>query len=199
MTDPSGGTEGGERPWPSLAATVAAYRPADAVEAADTARVAALVAGADPWGRHQPLHVTCSALIVAPERAEVLLRWHDRLDRWLHVGGHGEAGEDRPFAVAQREAVEETGLDDVAAWPDPARPRLIQLVVVPVPARGDEPAHDHADLRYVLATATPERARAETPSTPLRWLTLTAARRLVGEDNLAPALQRVEAMLAAAG
>ena len=79
--------------------------------------------GGSPWDRSTPLHVTGSALIVHPASGRVLLRWHARQHVWLQVGGHGDPGEDDPFAVALREAGEETGLSDLVAWPDERRDR----------------------------------------------------------------------------
>ena len=43
----------------------------------------------------------------------LLLRWHERFNRYQQVGGHGDAGEDDPLGVALREAREETGLTDL--------------------------------------------------------------------------------------
>jgi 8-oxo-dGTP pyrophosphatase MutT (NUDIX family) len=179
----------------SLVETVEGFEPEGDIEVRDLARVRPLARTADPWGRGEPFHVTASALVVHPPSGRVLLRWHDRLGRWLHVGGHAEPGEDRPFVVAIREAREETALDDLAPWPDPAPPRLVQVVVVPVPATAREGAHEHADLRYALATGAPGQARAETSTTPLRWVSFDDALGLVGEDNLHVALRRVAALL----
>jgi len=60
-----------------------------------------------------------------------------------------------------------------------------------------EPAHEHADLRYFMATGEPEAARPENPGAPLRWLTLAEARDLVGTNNLRHTLDRAAALLAA--
>lgn len=177
-----------------LAAALAGFEPESNQERADLAQLRALAATPDPWDRRLPLHVTASALVVDPAAGLVLLRWHDRLRRWLHVGGHGDPGETDPFAVACREAIEETGLDDVAAWPGPA-PTLIQVAIVDVPANAREPAHHHADLRYLLATAHPERARAESPTTPLKWRDFDAAVALVGADDLAIAIGRARRLM----
>lgn len=176
-----------------LPGTLAAYVPASADEAADVARIRALPG--DPWLRSLPLHVTASALVVHPPTRRVLLRWHDRMGSWLQVGGHGDPGETDPYEIARREAREETGLDDVTAWPDPGRPRLLHVVVVPVPAGKGEPAHEHADLRYVLATARPDDAVPEHESGRLRWLSLADAAEAVGEDNLRETLARLAPLL----
>ena len=124
----------------------------------DAERVRSLLGGS-PWDRSTPLHVTGSALVVHPASGRVLLRWHARQHAWLQVGGHGDPGEDDPFAVALREAGEETGLSDLVAWPDERR-APVHLVIVPVPEGKGEPAHEHADIRYVLSTADPDSREA---------------------------------------
>jgi ADP-ribose pyrophosphatase YjhB (NUDIX family) len=130
------------------------YQAAGEAEAADVARMTRLAATvADPWSRSQPLHFTGSALVMHPESRRVLLRWHTRHGRWLQVGGHGDPGESDPLQIALREAREETGLADLVPWPDPA---LRHAVVCHVPASAAEPEHEHADLRFFLATASPD-------------------------------------------
>ena len=54
------------------------------------------LAGADPWARDTPRHVTCSALVLHPPSGRVLLRWHRRQQAWLQVGGHADPGETDP-------------------------------------------------------------------------------------------------------
>jgi 8-oxo-dGTP pyrophosphatase MutT (NUDIX family) len=169
------------------------YRPQDPAEIADVERTSALAEAAnDPWSRSLPLHLTASALIVHPDSGRVLLRWHQRQQSWLQVGGHGDPGERDALAIAMREAHEETGLADLVPWPDGA---LRQLAVVPVPARGGEAAHEHADLRFLLATQTPAAIIAESADAPLRWLSLAQARELTSEDNLRDLFPRVERLL----
>ena len=168
------------------------YRARTELELVDLRRVTVVDDGGSPWDRSAPLHCTGSALIVHPATRRVLLRWHERQQAWLQVGGHGDQGEVDPFAIALREAEEETGLADLCVWPAAGERLPIHLVIVPVPAGKGEPAHEHADLRYVLATATPDAARAESPGAPLRWVTFDEARELTGEDNLRETLQRAE-------
>jgi 8-oxo-dGTP pyrophosphatase MutT (NUDIX family) len=169
------------------------YRPEGDTEMADVQRVRVLAeAVGDPWRRDLPLHVTASALIVHPPTARVLLRWHQRQQGWLQVGGHGDPGESNPLAIACREAAEETGLADLVSWPDA---QLRHLAIVSVPAGKGEPAHEHADLRYFLATGTPDTARPENEDAPLRWLTLAEARAATSEDNLCETLARLKRLL----
>lgn len=175
-----------------IAALLAGYRPRTAVEAADVERILGLVAAGDSWSPDLPLHVTASALVVHPPSRRVLLRWHVRLRAWLQIGGHGDPGEHDPIDVVLREGREETDLDDLMCWPDSA---VRQVVILPVPAGPSEPAHEHADLRFVLATETPERAKPEKPAAALRWLSLPEAHVLTTEPNLREFLARVAELL----
>lgn len=181
-----------------VASALDGFEPRSDEEAHDVERIRGLLHGGDPWSRSSPVHVTGSAIVVHPGSGRVLLRWHDRMRGWLQMGGHGDPGETDPFAIALREAREETGLDDLAAWPDPASPALVHVVIVPVPAGRGEPEHEHADLRYLLATGRPEQATPESPAAALRWLTIAEALAIGGvdgEDNLRTTLGRVAELL----
>jgi 8-oxo-dGTP pyrophosphatase MutT (NUDIX family) len=179
-----------------LLAALAGYRTRTPQEAADLARILGVVDSRDPWSRETALHVTVSAVVVHPATHRVLLRWHARHRAWLQVGGHADPGEVDPHRIVLREGAEETGLSDLTFWPDDA---ITHLVIVSVPASGHEAAHEHADLRYLLATDTPETARPEKPDAALRWLTFPEAYELVGEDNLRETLHRAELLLADQG
>lgn len=175
---------------PLLHDAVFSHEAADDEEAADLERLRRLLPGEpDPWSRALPVHVTGSALVVHPPTRRVLLRWHAKQERWLQVGGHGDPGEDDPFGVALREAEEETALTDLRPWPDR---RLFQVAIVPVVAAGGEPAHEHADLRYLLATDRPGDVPAEVEGVPLRWCTLEEALE-VADAGLARLLHRAAA------
>jgi 8-oxo-dGTP pyrophosphatase MutT (NUDIX family) len=170
------------------------HRPRTEAEAADLARVHALAATGDPWPRSTGLHVTASALIVHPPTRRVLLRWHGRQQAWLQVGGHADVGETDPAAIAIREGREETGLEDLVPWPDDS---LVHVVIVPVTASTAEPAHEHADVRYVLATDDPDAARPENPEAALRWLSVEEAHALTGEPSVHELLDRVDLLFGA--
>jgi 8-oxo-dGTP pyrophosphatase MutT (NUDIX family) len=175
---------------PTLATLLDRYQPDGETETADVRRLRAL--GSDPWRRDLPLHATASALVIHPPSGRVLLRWHQRQQAWLQVGGHGDPGETEPFAIALREAEEETGLPDLEPWPDAT---IRHVVIVNVPAGKGEPAHEHADVRFFMATQTPDAARPEDENAPLRWLSFADAYEATVEANLRESLSRLGRLL----
>lgn len=145
---------------------------ADAKEARDVAHIIALCR-AHP-NIFSPLceggHITGSALIVHPASDRVLLNHHRKFDRWMQFGGHMD-NDLAPHVTAVREGREETGLSDLRFLGDDADPRPFDVDVHVVPQRGERPEHLHLDLRYLLATDQPERARATDESNDIRWFT----------------------------
>jgi 8-oxo-dGTP pyrophosphatase MutT (NUDIX family) len=182
-----------------LPATLQVYAPSGDVEEADLRRIVHLVESvADPWSRSEPVHLTASAIVAHAASGRVLLRWHERFNRFMQVGGHGDAGERDPLAIALREAAEETGLSDLRPFERGGRGALGQLIhvaVVPVPAHSDESAHEHADLRFLLETDRPDEARPENLTAPVRWVSFDDALELVAEQNLRVLLERARALL----
>ena len=136
--------------WTALDAQLAAHACADEKEARDVAFVRAFLRAhpADAHLRSQP----------------------GKLRRWLQPGGHGE-GETDPRQIALREIAEETGLSpaDLKPFPDE---KLLDVDVHPIPARKDEPAHPHLDLRYGFLARVGAEPRLSHESRDLRWFTL---------------------------
>lgn len=168
---------------------LAAYEPEGDRERTDVDRLTAALAYGDVWSRSTPLHVTGSALVVDPATKQVLLRWHQRYSLWNHVGGHADSDERDPWPVARREAIEETGLTDLAPWPGP-EPAIALVQIVPVPAAKDEADHEHADVCYLLATRRPHATVEEHGDAALEWVDLDEARRRVN-DHVAVLIDRV--------
>lgn len=163
------------------------YRSRSDTEAVDVERVRQLLATTDdPWHRSAPLHVTVSAIVVHPPTRRVLLLRQDR----LRVRGHGDPGEEHPLPVALRAGRAESGLPDLRAWPDAAP---VHVVVVPVPAGARGPAREHAELRFVLATDTPDAVEPDGPARELRWLDLPKAQE-IAEPHVRETLDRIGAL-----
>jgi 8-oxo-dGTP pyrophosphatase MutT (NUDIX family) len=106
-----------------------------------------------PFSRdiYTPGHITCTGVVLAPDRDAVLLVHHRRLDRWLLPGGHVEPGDASIGEVARREVVEETG-----SLLDGTPPRLVGVDVHPIPPNRSEPLHLHHDLIFAFQARTGE-------------------------------------------
>jgi 8-oxo-dGTP pyrophosphatase MutT (NUDIX family) len=159
-----------ERGVRDLLAEVEAYVPADAREAAMRDRVAAFVrAGAlRAFERtNRTGHVTASAWIVDPGRSRVVLLHHRKLDRWLQLGGHVD-GDPDVRGAARREAREESGLRTLRAL----GAGIYDIDVHRIPARGDEPEHDHHDLRFAFEGDPREPLARNAESNDVRWVAL---------------------------
>ncbi|HEX8619021.1 MAG TPA: NUDIX domain-containing protein [Thermoanaerobaculia bacterium] len=161
----------------SLLDQLRSYAPSDQAEALHRERMVELLTAApDPFSRAHfaPGHFTASCYIVDDD-ARLLLHHHRRLDRWLQMGGHVEAGE-APDAAALREGSEESGLGDLQLLTD----RFFDLDIHGIPAAKGEPDHDHFDVRFAARTSSPDAItidRAE--SNELAWVTLDRAAELM--------------------
>jgi 8-oxo-dGTP pyrophosphatase MutT (NUDIX family) len=113
-----------------------------------------------------PAHFTGSALIVNATGGQALLHHHRKLDKWLPFGGHCD-GDENVLRVARREAWEESGIEGLVL----ASPRLFDLDIHTIPARGDEPEHEHFDVRWMLIAPENAQFRRSDESLELRWFT----------------------------
>ncbi len=112
-------------------------------------------------------HITGSAWLLDATGRRVLLTHHRKLNKWLQLGGHADGNPD-VLDVALREAREESGIHEIAAIQDD----IFDLDVHPIPARGDEPAHFHYDVRFLLRVCGDEVFQISEESHDLRWLTV---------------------------
>lgn len=112
-------------------------------------------------------HLTASALVMDVDRTRVLLTLHPKVGRWLQLGGHCEPEDDSLVAAARREAVEESGIAEVAIVGEPLR-----LDRHPVPCAGGR--SEHLDVQYLGLVASNAREVISDESDDLRWFGLDA-------------------------
>jgi len=163
-----------------LRSLLEALVPADDRENRHRARILQLLeASAEPFSRHQyePGHITTSAFVLDPARRNVLLIFHEKFERWLQPGGHVEEADADALASARREVHEETGLSELV----PVEPSLLDVDVHAIPARADQPAHEHFDVRFLFRSAE-LRASAGSDARDVRWVPI--AQLLAGGDDL---------------
>jgi 8-oxo-dGTP pyrophosphatase MutT (NUDIX family) len=166
----------------------------DARAESSVARIRELLEGVeDPMSRKSfaPGHLTGSAILLSPDERCCALIWHRKLQRWLQPGGHVELGDAGPLGTAKREALEECR----AAIDGGFAPVLIQVDVHEIPAHGEEPAHFHHDLVYLLRSGS-ERLWASDEVERAVWCPLDAPDEYEPDGALADSIERTRRWLA---
>lgn len=124
-------------------------------------------------------HVTGSAWLVNRRRTHVLLTHHRKLNKWLQLGGHAD-GDSDVLAVAMKEALEESGLPDIA----PLSPDIFDLDIHEIPARKSEPAHFHYDVRFALRANASEQYVVSDESHDLAWIDIARIATVTSETSM---------------
>nr|WP_226895715.1 NUDIX hydrolase [Luteolibacter marinus] len=124
-------------------------------------------------------HITGSAWIIGADDREVLLTHHRKLDRWLQLGGHAD-GDPDVFAVALKEAREESGLSDF----EPVIDGIFDLDIHPIPARKGDPEHLHFDVRYLLRATGSTDYVVSDESHDLQWVPMDGVAALTDEASM---------------
>jgi len=150
---------------------LARYRAVHPEEAEMIGRVEALVnAHEDCFLRScLPGHITASAWIASADGKRALFTHHRKLDRWLQLGGHAD-GDPDVFAVALREAREESGMGAFERLPAGSALEIFDVDVHWIPPRKDEPGHEHHDIRFLLRAREAEALVVSDESVDLAWL-----------------------------
>ncbi|WP_033211998.1 NUDIX hydrolase [Kitasatospora phosalacinea] len=122
------------------------------------------------WRACLPGHITASALVVDPAGGRVLLTLHPKVGRWLQMGGHCEPGDETLASAALREAVEESGIADLALLAVDGRTAPVKLDRHQVRCAGkDRPENTHLDVQYVALAPAGARELISEESLDLRW------------------------------
>ena len=129
-------------------------------------------------------HITGSAWLVDAKANKILLTHHKKLERWLQLGGHSD-GDANTLNVALREAWEESGLN-VVPYED-ARLKageLFDVDVHEIPARREDPAHFHFDIRFVLQVQGSENYTVSDESHDLAWVATDELESYTREESI---------------
>lgn len=142
----------------------------------------------DPFSRKHfsPGHFTASAFILSPDRRSLLLIHHGKLHRWLQPGGHVEPEDPDIVAAARREIVEEVGM----AAPPLAVEGIFDVDIHPIPARKDEPLHEHFDVRFLFHAANVD-VTAGSDASDCRWVPLGQITVELTDESVMRALAKI--------
>ena len=125
-------------------------------------------------------HFTGSAWVVSPDRKQILMTHHKKLNMWLQLGGHADGSEDL-INVAMREAKEESGFENFILVSD----KIFDLDIHEIPATSADTKHIHYDVRFLLE-ADPENNEIiiSEESHDVRWIHLDEVLNRNSEDSM---------------
>ena len=126
-----------------------------------------------------PGHITGSALLINATSDKVLLNHHKIFDKWMNFGGHADGQEDIK-AVAWRETIEESGIQDINFFKQGIFD--IDIHLVPENSHKKEKAHFHYDIKFLLQANT-EEFHLSDESVDLKWCSYEQAQELVQNDQ----------------
>jgi 8-oxo-dGTP pyrophosphatase MutT (NUDIX family) len=184
-----------DTPRASLIELLRAHQGANVKERSDLEAMRRFAASlSEPFSRRQQrAHFTGSAVLVDERGASVCLVHHGRLHRWFQPGGHADPADGgRMEETALREAREETGC---RVSLHPAAPLPLDVDMHPIPAHGDEPAHAHLDVRFLVVAHDPEKlAHDPGESHAARFMPWEEALRHVDDPALVRLLRKARAI-----
>lgn len=144
-----------------------------------------------------PGHITGSAVVVNKTFTKTVLTHHKKLNKWLQLGGHSD-GDNFPQRVSLREAIEESGIQEVSL----VSPVTMQIVSIEralpidfdihdIPARKDEPAHFHFDVRFIIV-AENESLTISDESNDLKWFGLDEVKSVTSETSTLRQVEKIK-------
>ncbi len=165
---------------------LAQHKAYDETEAQFLAQTIQFVEKHDAFWQRSTLegHLTGSAWMLSPDRSQVLLIHHAKLDRWLQPGGHADDTDVSLLETARREAIEECGLTFLT----PVTENIFDIDVHTIPEKGGEPEHLHYDIRFLfIVDNTAGQQRNETETKDMQWVDLAS----LTKKNVPSSLRRM--------
>jgi 8-oxo-dGTP pyrophosphatase MutT (NUDIX family) len=132
-----------------------------------------------------PGHFTASGFVLTTD-GRLLLIFHRKLQRWLQPGGHVDPADGSLLDAARREVQEETGIRALTLIGDGP----IDLDVHGIPVLGEEPAHEHFDVRFAFRADPGELAPSDEVE-GARWVPLAEVEQIDSDASVMRAVQKL--------
>ena len=171
------------------------YAPGDENEVRFVARMRELCGAESACERShfEPGHFTASAFVLSPDRRDLVLIHHKKLGIWVQPGGHVEPSDADLISAARREVLEEVGLAELELL-QRGGSLLFDVDIHEIPARKQEPAHEHFDVRFAFVAKTRELVPSE-EVLDLRWVPLDAVQSIATDDSVLRAVRKLRELL----
>jgi 8-oxo-dGTP pyrophosphatase MutT (NUDIX family) len=172
---------------------LSSYAPDDPRERDFVLRMQALARMSAPFSRDHflPGHFTASAFVIDPASRALLLILHKKLGLWLQPGGHVEVTDEHVESAARREVLEETGVLELRPLLSPGS--IFDVDIHAIPARKNEPAHEHFDVRFAFAATDPsllETGEVEA----VRWVPFERVASVTADESVLRAVRKLDAL-----
>ncbi|EKE26195.1 MAG: NUDIX hydrolase [uncultured bacterium (gcode 4)] len=122
-------------------------------------------------------HITGSAWIVDKSRSYGLFAHHRKLNKWLQLGGHADDDID-VFAVALKEAKEESGLKNITALSD----QIFDIDIHSVWEK--DSCHYHYDVRFIFQADLLDKLIVSHESNDLAWISFNDLNKFISEYSV---------------
>ncbi len=145
--------------------------------------------------KNRMCHFTASNWIVNKERTKVLMIYHNIYKSWAWTGGHSD-GDSNLLHVAQKEAEEETGLNNLKLLSDGIYG--IQIVAVDSHIKRGEfvSSHVHLDCCYLFEADENDALRIkEDENSGVKWVDIDEAVNLTNEEKMKTIYQKLNEKL----
>ena len=137
-------------------------------------------------------HITASGLVVSSD-GKVLAIFHNKLQKYLQPGGHIESDDKSLEYAAQREVIEEAGLQNIIlhSWhKEFGSPILIDTHPIPENTGKQEDAHHHHDFMFIFSTENTNVSLDQDEVSHFTWTDIDTV--LKGDSNMAKALKKMQ-------
>ena len=121
-------------------------------------------------------HITASGLVLSQDK-KVLVIFHNVLKRYLQPGGHVEKEDKNLVEAAQREVLEETGLQNcmLDKWCiENQSPILIDTHRIPANPKKGEDEHFHHDFLFLFTTQDTNITLDTSEVSDYRWVEISS-------------------------
>ena len=137
------------------------------------------------------MHFTASAWVLNPSKDKVLMLYHNIYQSYSWLGGHADGDPDL-FAVALREAKEESGITELA----PFSQDILALDILPVPAhiKRGKPVkeHEHLNVTYLFIAPTDQTLTVKADeNSAVAWIPIADLPKVVSEARMLPVYEKL--------